>query len=351
MLLKIIRIILSPLTILYKAVINIRNYLFDRNIFKQEKVDAKIISIGNLTVGGSGKTPFVIFLTNYLKSKNRKVGVLSRGYGRSTTGYQLISRDQNPLLSVEKSGDEIYLVAKECNVPTAVSEKRVEGAKKFLTDVELDTIVLDDAFQHRWIKRDLDILMIDQKFLSNVNNVDQNLLPLGSMREPFGSMERADIVVINKKFSPKISIPAKLRNHFENKNVFYSSYNVDGIFDIKTNKKYTLKEFEGQHSLVVCGIAKPFSFLRSLENNNINIKNKILFNDHKDYTVKEVEQIRKKFYSTNSHCVLTTQKDAVKLIQFKKELDDIDIFYLKINTILEEPENFYKIIEENILIK
>lgn len=351
MLLKIIRLLLSPLTIIYKAIINFRNFLFDKNIFTQESVNAKIISIGNLTVGGSGKTPFVIFLTNYLKGKNKNVGVLSRGYGRNTKGYKLVSLDNKPLLSVDASGDEIHLVAKECNVPTAVSEKRVEGAKKFLSDVELDIIVLDDAFQHRWIKRDLDILMVDQKFLSDVNNVDQNLLPLGLMREPFDSIERADLVVINKKFAPKISIPGKLKKYFENKNIFYSCYKIEGIFDIKTNEKYSVKEFEGQQSLVVCGIAKPYSFLKSLENIGLSINNKIIFSNHKDYNLKEVAQIRKNFYSTNSHCVLTTQKDAVKLMHFKKEFDDIDIYYLKINTVLEESENFNKIIENKILIK
>jgi len=350
-LLKFIRVILSPLTILYKIVIDIRNKLFDKNIFKQEKVAAKIISVGNLTVGGSGKTPLVILIAKYLKNNNNRVGVLSRGYGRTTHGYQLISKDNNPLLTVDKAGDEIYLVAKECNVPTAVCEKRVDGAKKFLADIDLDTIVLDDGFQHRWIKRDLDVLIIDQKFLSNVNNVDQSLLPMGSMRESFKSIDRADLVVVNRKFSPKINVPTKLKNFFINKNVLYSYYKVEGVFDIKNNKHYSIEEFEGQHSLVVCGIAQPFSFLRSLEGNNININNKLLFPDHKNYTLKEVEKIRKEFYDTNSYSVLTTQKDAAKLIQFKKELDDIDIYYLKINTVFEEPNDFYKIINDKVLIK
>lgn len=349
--LKLIRIILSPLTVLYKFVIRLRNNLFDKNFLKQESVNAKVISVGNLTVGGSGKTPFVIFIAKYLKSKNVKVGVLSRGYGRNSSGYLLVSTNTEPFVEVDKSGDEIYLVATECEIPTAVSEKRVDGANKFLHDVDLDVIVLDDGFQHRWIKRDVNILMIDQKFLSNVNSVDQNLLPLGSMREPFESIDRSDLVVINKKFSPKINIPTKLRNHFEDKKVFYSSYLVDGIFDVKNDNHYTLKEFEGQHSLVVCGIARPFSFLRTLENNNINVKNKIIFSDHKNYSIREIERIRKEFYGTNSFSVLTTQKDAVKLMKFKKELDDIDIYYLKIKTILEEPKEFYKIIDEKILIK
>jgi len=347
-LLKIIRFILSPLTFLYKFVIRIRNIFFDKNIFKQVFVNAKVISVGNLTVGGSGKTPLVLKIAKYLKNNSKKVGVLSRGYGRKTKGYQLVSDGENILLNVEESGDEIFLVADECKVPTAVSEKRVDGAEKFLADADLEVIVLDDAFQHRWIGRNFDILIIDQKFLSNVNSFDQRLLPLGSMREPFESISRADAIVINRKFSPKITIPNKIIKYLFEKEVFYSYYIINGIFDVKTNKKYEIEDFEDQNSLVVCGIARPFSFLRILTDNDINRKNKLIFADHKDYTIKEIQNIRKKFYDTNSHSVLTTQKDAVKLMQFSKELDDIDIYYLKIELEFEETERFFELINTKI---
>jgi tetraacyldisaccharide 4'-kinase len=326
----------------------LRNRFFDKGIFKQEKVNAKVISVGNLTVGGSGKTPLVINITKFLRGQNKKVGVLSRGYGRNSKGYRLVSNNEKILLDVNEGGDEIYLVANECKVPTAVAEKRVIGAQKFLSEIDLEVIVLDDAFQHRWIGRDIDILVIDQKFLSNVNSFDQRLLPLGSMREPFESIERADIIVINRKFSPKITIPVKVRKYLEHKEVFFSQYKVVGIFDVKTNDEYKTIDFEGQQSLVVCGIASPFSFLRILTENNINIKNKLVFPDHKEYTNKEVQEIRKKFYDTNSHSVLTTQKDAVKLMKFSKELDDIDIYYLKIELEIEDSNKFYEIIRNKI---
>ena len=103
--------------------------------------------------------------------------------------------------SVAKSGDEMYLLASECEVPAAVSEKRVDGAKKFLKDAELDAIVLDDAFQHRWIYRDTNILIFDQRFLNKTGSLEQSLLPIGVMREPFSACERADAIIINRKFS------------------------------------------------------------------------------------------------------------------------------------------------------
>ncbi len=347
-LLRIVRFILSPLTIGYKFVINIRNKFFDNNIFKQEFVDAKVISVGNLTVGGSGKTPLVIKLAKHLKSQNKKVGVLSRGYGRNSKGYKLVSNNEKILLDVNTAGDETFLVANECMIPTAVAEKRVTGAKQFLQDIDLEYIILDDAFQHRWIGRNFNLLVIDQKFLSNVNSFDQRLLPLGSMREPFESVSRADAIVINRKFSPKITIPVKLKKYLNENNVFYCYYKTEGLFDIKTKKEYTIEEFKDQHSLVVCGIAKPFSFLKILSSKNINIKNKLIFSDHKHYTNKEVQQIRKEFYDTNSYSVLTTQKDAVKLMEFNKELDDIDIYYLKISLQLEDENNFYKLLNTKL---
>lgn len=345
---KFLRIILSPFTFIYKYIIKIRNYLFDKNYFTQTYVNAKVISVGNLTVGGSGKTPMVITLVNYLKKRGKKVGVLSRGYGRNSKGYILTSKENKILSNVSKAGDEIILVAKECNVATAVCEKRVEGAQKFLEDVELDTIILDDGFQHRWIGKNFNILMIEQQFLSNVNSFDQSMLPIGSMREPFDSISRADVVVINRKFSPKITIPLKVKKYMLDKQIFYCHYVVKEIRDVKNNSSYTTEEFAGQNSLVVCGIAKPFSFLRSLTENNININNKLIFNDHKHYTLKEVEEIRKTFYDTNSYSVLTTQKDAVKLMNYRKELDDIDIYYVSIELVFEEPESFYQLLNSKI---
>jgi tetraacyldisaccharide 4'-kinase len=347
-LIKFLRIILSPLTIFYKYVVKTRNNLFDKNIFKEEFVNAKVISVGNLTVGGSGKTPLVISIINHLKNNSKKAGVLSRGYGRKTKGYKLVSDGKEIFLNVNEAGDEIYLVADECKVPSAVSEKRVIGAKSFLNDVDIDIIVLDDAFQHRWIGRDFNILVIEQRFLSNVNSLDQSLIPLGSMREPFDSIKRADAIVINRKFSPRITIPMRVRKFLTDKDIFFCFYKVSGIFDVKTNKKYSTQDFEGQNSLVVCGIAKPFSFLRVLSINNININNKLVFIDHKNYTGKEIQKIRKTFYDTNSYSVLTTHKDAVKLMEFSKDLDDIDIYYLKIELEFEEPEKFYELLNSKI---
>ncbi len=338
--LELIQIMLSPLNLLYEMIVGVRNALFDKGLLKSEKVNAKVVSIGNITVGGSGKTPAVIYVAKVLKSKGIKVGVLSRGYRRKAKGYLLVSDGNKIFTSVDECGDEIYLVAKECGVPAAVCERRVEGAERFLDDVELDVIVLDDAFQHRWIQRDMDALLFDQRFLLKVKSREQKLLPGGLMREPFSSIRRANAIIVNRKFAPKKELPKFFKELTAGKDVFYAFYKANEIVDLKTGETFELKEFSGQKSFVVCGIAKPHSFLAILEENNIDISNRKLFPDHKNYTLKEVEQIRAAFYKTNSYSVITTQKDAVKLSKYLRELDDIDIYFIRIEIDFDEREAF-----------
>lgn len=345
---KLLKILLYPLVPVYWFVTNIRNYLFDRNIFKSKKVNAKVISVGNITVGGSGKTPLVIYISDMLKTNGRKVGVLSRGYGRQSSGYKLVSDGESIFTSVRESGDEIYHTMLECRVPAAVCENRVIGAERMIKDTNVDTIVLDDAFQHRWIKRDMDIVIIEQRFLTGKNFFIHNLLPAGNLRETFSRLGRADVIVINRKFMGSQEIPIGRKKFFEGKKIFTAKYKAISFVDIKKKDEFSLQEFEGQKSLVVSGIANPISFLNALSQTNVDTFNKIIFRDHKDYTLKEVQRIRKEFYSTNSHSVVTTEKDAVKLMSFIKELDDIDIFYLKIKIEMDDKELFKNFLIKNI---
>jgi tetraacyldisaccharide 4'-kinase len=303
-------------------------------------VNAKVYSVGNISFGGSGKTPVTIYLTSLLKLGGKKVGVLSRGYGRKSKGYVLVSDGKKFLSTVEKAGDEIYHTALDCSVPAAVAENRVKGAEKLINDTGVSTIVLDDAFQHRWIKRDADILVIDQRFLIENHFFINNLLPTGIMREPFSSVKRADVIIINRKFMEKKDIPDYHQRHFEGKRIFTGYYKAISFFDLKHNTELSLEEFQGQKSLVVSGIATPFSFLNILKQTKVDTQNKLIFKDHKRYNYNDVQRIRQLFYSTNSHSVVTTEKDAVKLTKFSREMDDIDIYYLKIKFILDDEEAF-----------
>ncbi len=337
---KLLKLILYPLIPFYALVINVRNWFFDNNVFKTEDVDASVISVGNISVGGSGKTPLVISLTNLLKREGKKAGVLSRGYGRNTRGYLLVSDGKDILAPVSDCGDEIYITAMECKVPAAVSENRVKGAGNLISETGINVIVLDDAYQHRWIKRDLNLLIFEQRFLTEYDFFKQQLLPTGMMREPFSSIKRADAVIINRKFTPENEIPAEYSRYLAGKKVFTAYYKAIEFGDVKHGTRYGLEEFKGQKSLVVSGVANPFSFINILKQTNVDTSNQMIFRDHKNYSNKEVQEIRKKFYSTNSHSVVTTEKDAVKLTKFAKEFDDIDIFYLKIELRMDNEDEF-----------
>jgi tetraacyldisaccharide 4'-kinase len=337
---KLLKIILLPTVPLYAFIIWARNYLFEKKIFKSIKVNADVISVGNVTIGGSGKTPVTIYMTELLKQKGIKVGVLSRGYGRKSSGFILVSDGNEIFSTVDESGDEIYHTVIDCKVPAAVCADRVKGANKLISETGVNTIVLDDAFQHRWIERDLNIVVIEQKFLTEENFFINSLLPTGSMREPFSSLKRADAVIINRKFTQTKTIPKKFTKSFKGKKIFNGFYKAIGFFDLKNKTHLGLDEFEGQKSLVVSGVAKPFSFLNVLSQTKVDTENKLIFRDHKIYTHRDVQKIRKAFYATNSYSVVTTEKDAVKLIKFSRELDDIDIYYLKIKFQIDDEDSF-----------
>ncbi|GAB4297475.1 MAG: tetraacyldisaccharide 4'-kinase [Ignavibacteriaceae bacterium] len=337
---KILRLLLYPLVPFYWLVISVRNFLFDKSVFRALSVGTAVISVGNISVGGSGKTPLVIYLTNMLKNNGIKVGVLSRGYGRSTKGFLQVSDGKNILTDVEQCGDEIYHTVIECKVPAAVSENRVKGADELIRKTGVNAIVLDDAFQHRWIKRDIDIVLIEQKWMIENSLSNRLLLPAGNLREPLDSLKRADIIVLNRKFSEKENIPAEFLNTLKGKKIFTAYYKADAFVELATKKRFGLKEFEGQKSLVVSGIANPYSFLNALKKTRVDTENRMIFRDHKQYTLKEVQNIRRQFYQTNSHSVVTTEKDAVKLMKYAYELDDIDVFYLKINMNFDDETDF-----------
>ena len=343
-----LKILLYPFVPVYWMLSAIRNYFFDKGIFQSKKVYATVISVGNITIGGSGKTPATIFLTEMLKNEGKKVGVLSRGYGRSSKGFIFVSDGNKILTNVENSGDEIYHTVMDCKVPAAVCENRVEGAEKLIDQTGIDTLVLDDAFQHRWISRNVDLVLMDQRFLVEGNSISKTLLPVGLMRESFNSLKRVDAIIFNRKFMDRKGLSDELKKKIPEKPVFHAYYKAISFIDLKTKAEYSLEEFKGQKSLVVSGIANPKSFLNVLSQTNVDTSNKLIFRDHKNYTNNDVQEIRKKFYTTNSHSVVTTEKDAVKLTSYTVELDDIDVFYLKIKMKMDAESSFRNFILKNI---
>lgn len=335
-----IRFLLIPFIPLYALGVWIRNFLFNTGKLTTTKVKTFVVVVGNLSVGGSGKTPFTIMVTSMLKEMKLKVAVLSRGYGRTSKGYLLVSNGSELFASVADAGDEMVQTVTDCEVPGAVCEDRVAGANRLITDFTVDALVLDDAFQHRWIERDLNIALFDQRFFTQRNPLRRLLLPTGNLREPFSQVKRADCIVINRKFSQKENIPECYTSAMKGIRTFNAHYNIVGFVDVRNDKFFPAEEFLGQKSLLVCGIANPHSFITALKSVHISTDERLIFKDHKFYTNDEVQLMRKVFYDKNCYSVITTHKDAVKLTQFSDELDDIDIYYLKIEMKLDEEQEF-----------
>ena len=182
-------------SVLYRLITDIRNLLFDLSIFKIHKFNIPIISVGNITSGGTGKTPFILYLIEKLSQHRNNIVVLSRGYGRDSKGIQVVSDGDGNIVGKDIGGDEPVLIAtKFPKIPVLVSEKRYLGIEQAIQKFDAQLILLDDAFQHRYVKRDCNIVLVD----ANQPVQEDNILPLGNLREKKSNLNRTDIIVITK---------------------------------------------------------------------------------------------------------------------------------------------------------
>lgn len=312
-LVALLRIILFPISILYGFITHIRNKLFDWNVNRSVSFPIPVISIGNLTSGGTGKTPHVEYLIRLLKDDFR-ISTLSRGYKRKSRGFVL--SDENP--SLDLLGDEPYLFKlKYSGIEVAVDEKRVHGVRQLLDRIpDLGLVLLDDAFQHRWIKPGLSILLTD---FYNLYSGDY-LLPTGNLREYRSSAKRADIIIVTK--SPEVLSPLTRRRVLDSirplphQSVYFSYIEHGEIKLIPGTDQEPVNDISRQTVLLVAGIANPYPLERYLKDRCTRIE-KIYFPDHHVFTEKDLEGIIKTYEGiiTRNKVIITTEKDMMRLIQ------------------------------------
>ena len=344
-----IRILLFPFSVVYDAITRFRNHLFNIGNKPSFKFETNVIGVGNLSVGGTGKTPMVEYIIRLLL-KNYELATLSRGYGRKTKGFRIADENDTPT----SIGDEPYQIFHKFEkVHVTVGEERALAIPEILHQFpENDVIVLDDAFQHRYVKPNLNILLTDyhNPFFNDY------VLPTGKLREARNGVKRADIVVITK--CPKDLIEEK-KLHFvkktanykgNDKNIFFSSIAYDEPLAI--NHKMELCD----NILLFSGIANNHS-LKTFVSKNYNLLNTISFPDHYSYTVNDMKKIVNNYkqLSRDRPCsILTTEKDMVKLNspEIKEQIKGIPLFYLPIQTIfLENGEIFDSIVLNSIQTK
>ena len=312
-----------PLSWLYGLGVRLRNQLFELGILKSRSFDIPVISVGNITVGGSGKTPHVEYLIRLLKDKT-KVAVLSRGYKRKSKGYVLAGKETE----MRVIGDEPYqMKSKFPDVYVAVDKNRCHGIDTLTCDEatkDTDVILLDDAFQHRYVKPGINILLVDYHRLI----IYDKLLPAGRLREPQSGKARADIVIITK--CPKDLKPMEYRviikamDLFPYQKLFFTTLEYDCLTPVYGGKKRPLDSIgRNENILLLTGIASPKQMTYDLKEYTPNIT-PMAFTDHHQFTKKDIERINRTFEKMPSpKMVITTEKDNARLSGMKGLSDNV----------------------------
>ena len=338
--------ILRPLSWLYGFGVSIRNVLFDYGIMPHESFDVPVISVGNITVGGTGKTPHIEYLIRLLEKKY-KVAVLSRGYKRKTRGYKLADL-HTPM---EQIGDEPFQIRQKFrDIYVAVDANRRRGIHRLCEDAataDTEVVLLDDAYQHRYVTPGINILLVDYHRLIT----EDALLPAGRLREPESAKERANIVIITKcptDIKPMdFRVLTKTMNLRPYQQLFFTCLKYSKMRPIfKHDEEVSLDSIGNRPILLVTGIASPKQMLSDLGQYSKNIS--ILeFPDHHYFNKKDIEAIRNKFCEINKNndaFIVTTEKDTVRLMSIKDIPQDVaDNLYMlpvEVEFMLDKEELF-----------
>jgi len=291
----------NPLTGVYAAASGVRNGLYDRGLLRAQKLQRPVVSVGNLTTGGSGKTPFVIALGELLKARGISFDVLSRGYRRKTRGVLVVEPDG----SAADFGDEPLLISRRLGVPVIVGESRYEAGRVAEKKFEAQFHVLDDGFQHRSLARDYDIvLMTGQEF-------EDRLLPAGRLREPVSSLKRADAVVLPEESA-------------------VDHQALDGKIVWKMRRQISLAG-ASRSPVVFCGIARPQQFFAQVRAAGIVPANEIAFRDHHGYRTVDIRRLQAAKAQFRADGFVTTEKDAVNLGLLREELAPLAVACLSVS--------------------
>ena len=333
------QIILIPIAFLYHIILKIRHKLYDWHILKSKRFEMPVICVGNLALGGTGKTPHVEYLIDLL-SEPYRVCVVSRGYGRKTKGFQLA----NGSCFAETVGDEpMQYVNKYDDIMVAVDENRNRAIELMETmDRPPDIYLLDDAFQHRSTQAGLNILLTAYDKLY----VDDFLVPAGTLRDIRQAAKRADIIVVSKaphdlSEEQKTAINEKLKS-LPHQKVFFSSLNYEPLKAVNTTAFETDPE-DADAALVFCGIAKPKPFTERLRATFQRVET-MTFNDHHGYSENDIKSLLKRFQELDGtkKIIVTTEKDYARLINspYLCQFESVPLFVAPISIIISEEEKF-----------
>jgi tetraacyldisaccharide 4'-kinase len=303
--------LLIPVSWLYAAGIVLRNKFFDWGILQSVAVGVPTIAVGNLTMGGTGKTPLVEFLVAYCRTKGTKVAVVSRGYGRGTKGVVVVSDGATIRADALQGGDEALQVAKKFpGIVVVVGERRLEAASVAVKQLGAHVVVMDDAFQHRYVKRDLDIVVLDgQKPLSS-----EFMIPAGRRREPIAALRRAHVVALSKIRSPgQMTEMEGFVKRWVEKPVVGYHYSIEEIVQLPDGKTVPKTALQGKRAVIFSGIGDNASFAATVGTLDCEIVADMGFRDHHIFSERDIREIIRVKEERRGEVFVLTEKDAMRL--------------------------------------
>lgn len=314
--------IFIPFSFIYFVITSLRNFFYNRHILKEARLDARVISVGNITWGGTGKTPAVLFILEALLKRRSKVAVLIRGYGN----------DEEKLLSNLAPG-----------VPVLVGRDRLRNCLEAIRKYSIDTVLLDDGFQYRRLKRDLDILCID------ATNPFANgwVMPSGSMREGFSALKRADIFLITRvdlveDRANLQNLETKLKRINANALIVKSIHRAQHFYRLSDSKIVDIGQVKGKNITLVSAIGNPDSFEKIVLKLGLKFKKHFIFRDHHWYRKKDLEDIENFCRKNEIDTIIITEKDAIKLQAGDCHLSAVKLLVLSIKLeIIENEQGFF----------
>lgn len=293
---------MNPLSAIFGAGVALRNTLYDRGVFKVHKLSRPVVSVGNISVGGSGKTPFVIALGQLLKERGIAFDVLSRGYGRNATTMAVVDPNGAPT----QFGDEPLLIARKLAAPVIVGADRYQAGLAAEKTFDVKLHLLDDAFQHRRLHRDFDIVMVQ------ASDLNDSLLPVGRLREPLSALRRADVAVA----TPETAVP--------------------GTASVTWRiRREVVLDPPCRRAIAFCGLGRPAQFFSQLRELSLDLAETAAFPDHHRYVETDVARLLRLKSSTAADAFITTEKDAINLGPLAERLQPLKVAQLRL--ILENP--------------
>ena len=306
----------------YGLIARLRTLLYDWGWFTQRRLPVPVLSVGNLTLGGTGKTPVVIMLADWLLAQGKRVAILSRGYRRTSTDpCLLVSDGERLLVGPNEAGDEPFLMAQRCpKAIVAVGADRYELGDWVLKRFPVDCLVLDDGFQHLGLYRDVNLLLIDATDVEGL----AALVPAGRLREPLQAAARATAIVVTRA-----DVPVQVTEVYHRLQATLGTmpdpiqvvFRPESLVSVVTGALQSLSWSKGKTALLCSGVGHAGSFRSLVERIGIKILDEVVYVDHHAYTSQDVEQLRAKAAELQAELVVTTEKDACKLAALLQPTD------------------------------